>query len=161
MRTFQNGMRVAFIGDGNTSLHNQTGTVSDEGETVDVTYKHFSTCLNATDLILAKGQRVAYFSYPHLAGTVLEPHDIWQRAETLTDADDHTTPVLWDNGITGAEDTRVLRLSDIPAGAYLPATATDAAIDSWWDSTAASGVYEEDIIRLKTLIKALVNRTTP
>lgn len=156
MRTFQDGMRVTFIGSGNTDLHNETGTVNGEGETVDVGYKHLSIRLNANDLVLAKGQRVRLGRLP-ITGTVLEPADIWQRADRFNKNPDlpHTTPVHWDDDTATEELTRNLLLSDVPAGARPTAeraTAVNAVIDSWWAATDPTGVYEEDIDQLKRLL---------
>lgn len=156
MRTFQDSMRVAFIGSGNTSLLRDVGTVESEGDTVHVRYEHFSISLDAADLIINKGQRVRL---GNIAGTVLEPANIWQRAERLRSNPNlqHTTPVHWDDDTVTEESTRMLQLSDVPAGVVRNqqadrTAAVDAAIDSWWAGTESTGVYEEDIEQLKRLL---------
>jgi hypothetical protein len=156
MRTFQDGMRVTFIGEGNTSLLSDVGTVDGEGDTVHVTYKHFGICLNHADVIVTKGQRVRLGP---IAGTVLEPADIWQRADRLNNDSSlpHTTPVHWDDDTVTEEPTKNLRLSDIPAGATGAnrsdrTLAVNAVIDSWWVAIENTGVYEGDINQLKRLL---------
>jgi hypothetical protein len=157
MRTFQDGMHVTFIGAGHTSLLGDVGTVRDEGETVSVAYKHFSICLDAADLILTKGQRVRL---GNIAGTVLEPADIWHRAGRLSKNPSllHTTPVHWDDDTATEEPTKNLRLSDIPVGTSASTdrtTAVNAVIDGWWAATEKTGVYEEDVEQLKRLISLI------
>ncbi len=158
MRTFQDSMRVTFIGSGETNLFTDVGTVNGTGEdgTVHVTYEHFSTDLAAADLILTKGQRVRL---GNIAGTVLEPADIWRRAERLSSNPDlqHTTPVHWDDDTVSEESTRMLQLSDIPtgvgsSGATDRTTAVHAIVDGWWAATEKTGVYEEDVEQLKRLL---------
>lgn len=156
MGTFHDSMRVTFIGSGNTNLLTDVGTVNGTREdgTVHVAYEHFSTDLAAADLILAKGQRVRIGNN---AGTVLEPADIWQRAERLSKnpALLHTTPVHWDDDTATEEPTRNLHLSGVPAGVTTGAdrtAAVNAVIDSWWASTEQTGVYEEDVEQLKRLL---------
>ena len=154
MRTFQDGMYVTFIGRGHTTLLGDVGTVESEGDTVNVAYKHVGIGLDAADLIINKGQRVRLGP---IVGTVLEPADIWQRADRLNNDPNlpHTTPVHWDDDTVTEEPTKNLRLSDIPAGISAPTnrtTAVNAVIDSWWAGTEKTGVYEEDIEQLKRLL---------
>ncbi|MGW8431622.1 hypothetical protein ACWGJ9_11065 [Curtobacterium citreum] len=155
MRTFQNGMYVTFIGTSHTSLIGDVGTVESEGDTVHVAYKHVSISLDAADLIINKGQRVRL---GRIAGTVLEPANIWQRAERLNKDRrlEHTTPVYWDDDTVSEEPTKNLSLSDIPASVANRTPAVNSVIDEWWAATEKTGVYEEDVEQLKLRLAHII-----